>query len=105
MIFDVQVYNEETKEWSWLNPEAVELYAEERGFDHVPVLYRGPYNKEEAYKLTFGPSVYCPKQKVREGVVIKSRLCYNDKRYHADRKSVKWISEDYLNDPTNSDQH
>lgn len=95
VLFDVKVLQPDGT-YKWLNPEEVEHYAKERGFDFVPVLYRGPFKKEEAYKLTSGNSVYCPEQKVREGIVIKSRFEYNDNRMPSNKKVVKWISEDYL---------
>ena len=104
VLFDVKKYNEETKEFYWLSPEEVEAYAKERGFDMVPVLYRGVFNKQIAYELTLGDSVYCPEQKVREGVVIKSRLKYNDISMSSNKRALKYISEVYL-DKDNSDFH
>lgn len=95
VLFDVKVVQEDgtTK---WLNPEEVEVYAYNRGFDFVPVLYTGLFNKEKAYELTKGPSVYAPSQKVREGIVIKSRINYNDEYMSSNKKGVKWLNEKYL---------
>lgn len=103
VLYDVKVLQEDgtTK---WLNPEETETYAKERGFDFVPVLYRGFFNKEKAYELTKGDSVYCSKQKIREGIVIKSRFNYNDDYMPSNKKCVKWISEKYL-EGDNSDFH
>ncbi len=70
--------------------------------DVVPVLYRGPFNKEAAKKLTFGDSVLEPKQKVREGVVIRPIV---DEKCHFGRKVLKLISDEYLLRDDNTDFH
>lgn len=101
MLFDVKVTKEDGSQ-EYLDPEQVEAFAKERGFDLVPVLYRGIFNAEMAKHLSMGPSVYCPSQKVREGVVIKARTEYSN---HSSKKALKLISEDYLNDPSNTDFH
>lgn len=103
VLFDVKVLQEDSSQ-KWLSPDEVEAYAKERGFQFVPVLYRGPYNKEMAYSLTTGDSIYCPKQKIREGIVIKSTDGYNDPLCPSSKKGLKWISEIYL-DKENSDFH
>lgn len=101
VLFDVKV---ETADGSqeYLDPEAAEAYAKERGFDFVPVLYRGVFNPVLAKEVSMGPSVYNSKQKVREGVVIKSRTEYSNA---SSKKALKLISEDYLNDKSNTDFH
>lgn len=103
VLFDVKVLQEDNSQ-KWLSPDEAEAYAKERGFDFVPVLYRGPYNKEMTYELTKGDSIYCPKQKIREGIVIKSTDGYNDPLCPSSKKGLKWISEAYL-DKDNSDFH
>lgn len=105
VIYDVKIHDPSTGSFKWLNPEEVESYAKERGFDHVPVLYVGKFDKDKAYELTKGASIYYPAHKVREGVVIKSRNLYNDLYAHCDRRSLKYVSEDYLNDTSNTDFH
>jgi RNA ligase (TIGR02306 family) len=94
VLFDVktQAGGESSR---WLTPTEVESYARARGFDVVPTLYEGPYNKDLAYELTKGDSVYDPKQKVREGIVIKAKE-YNNTAFSGNKKSLKWISEKYL---------
>jgi RNA ligase (TIGR02306 family) len=87
----------------WLSPDEVKVFAHERGFEMVPVLSQDSFNKETAYSLTFGKSKYNSKQKVREGIVIKSDHNYN--KPDGGRKSLKWISEDYLADKDNTDFH
>lgn len=103
VIFDVKIISNGSEETHWLTPYQVELYAKERGFDVAPRLYVGPFNKQIAYELTKGPSVYCPKQLVREGIVIKA-INYNDKTCAGNKKALKWISEKYL-DKEQSDFH
>lgn len=101
VLFDVKILQEDGKQ-IWLSPTEVQAFAKERGFEMVPVLYEGPYNKELAYSLTKGNSVYCPAQKVREGIVIKKKYDYS---YEGNKQALKWVSEDYLSDDTNTDNH
>lgn len=101
VLFDVKILEADGSQ-RWLSPAEVEAFAVERGFETVPVLYTGPFNKELAYSLTKGPSVYCPKQKVREGIVIKALDGYSNE---GNKKALKWISEDYLADSKNTDFH
>lgn len=101
ILFDVKVLQADGSQ-KWLNPSEVKKFAEERGFTYVPVVYEGPFNKELAYSLTKGPSVFCPAEKIREGIVIKSAENYS---VAGNKQALKWVSEDYLNDPTNTDEH
>lgn len=101
VVFDVKrELPDGTQEF--MNPDDAEAWAKEKGFDFVPVLYRGVFNHHLAKELSMGPSVYCPTQKVREGVVIKAKLEYGS---HSSKKALKLISEDYLNDASNTDFH
>lgn len=104
VLFDVKTFNPDGT-WQWLNPDEAEQYAKDRGFDFVPVLYKGLYSKDEIAKLVSGPSVYCPEQKVREGITIKSRYNYNDPFMSSSKRVVKWINPEYLDDTSNSDNH
>lgn len=101
VLFDVKLLLEDGKQ-KWLTPEEVEAFAKERGFEFVPVLYKGPYNKIFAEGLTKGPSAYSEIQKVREGVVLKARHEYDQE---GNKKALKWISELYLDDKDNTDFH
>ena len=101
VVFDTKVLQPNGK-FKWLNPDEVEALCKERGFEFVPVLYKGPYNREMAYSLTKGPSVYDPKTKVREGIVIKASKDYD---IGGNKKALKWVSEDYLADNKNTDFH
>lgn len=103
VLFDVKKVNED-ETFTWLTPEDVVQYGKERGFDVVPTLYIGNFNADLVKKLTEGDSVYCPSQKIREGVVVKSRLGYNDEYCSSSRRSLKVISEKYL-DKDNTDFH
>lgn len=101
VIFDVKILGADGKQY-WLSPTDVAAFAKERGFEIVPTLYFGPYNKELAYSLTKGNSVYCPTQKVREGIVIKSNEIYSNE---GNKRALKWVSEAYLDDSSNTDFH
>lgn len=100
VLFDLKWQTETSSEFA--SPIVFKSFCDERGFERVPELYKGPYNKDLAYSLTFGPSVYEPKQKIREGIVIKPII---ETTTGMGRKVLKWLSEDYLNDRTNSDNH
>jgi RNA ligase (TIGR02306 family) len=101
VLFDVKVTKEDGSQ-EYLSPNDALKYAKERGFDFVPVLYQGIFNFELAKQLSMGPSVYCPKEKVREGVVIKDALDYSN---HGGKRALKLISEEYLADASNTDDH
>lgn len=101
VVFDVKTMQSDGK-FKWMNPEQVEQFCKDRGFEHVPILYDGPYNRELTYSLTLGPSIYDPKTKVREGVVIKAKQNYS---INGNKKALKWVSELYLDDTSNTDDH
>lgn len=101
VIFDVRLLQPDGTQ-KWLNPEEAEAYAKERGFDFVPVLYKGPYSQAIVQQHTSGPSVLCPSEKIREGCVVKSRYNYDQDQ---SKRAMKSINPDYLNDPTNTDNH
>lgn len=99
ILFDVKKLNADGTQ-RWLNPDEVEMYAFDRGFQTVPVLYRGTFNLEIAKQLTVGDSVLAPSQKVREGVVVKSLDNYDE---FGNKRALKVISEIYLDDSSNTD--
>lgn len=101
VLFDVKIVLDDGQQ-EYLNPGLVEAFASAKGFDFVPVLYRGPFNAELAKQLSMGPSVYNPKQKVREGIVIKTEQDYGS---NGGKRALKLISEDYLADASNTDEH
>jgi RNA ligase (TIGR02306 family) len=100
VIFDVRTLQPDGTQ-KWLNPEEAETFAKERGFDFVPVLYRGPFNKELLIEHTSGPDAYCSDEKIREGCVIKSRYDYD---LFGNKKALKSINPDYL-DGDHGDNH
>ena len=101
VLFDVKRLNPDGTQ-TWLSPKEVMAFAIERGFETVPLVYAGPFNKEMTYTLTKGPSLYDPKQKVREGIVIKATENYS---IEGNKQALKWVSEDYLDDKSNTDFH
>jgi RNA ligase (TIGR02306 family) len=101
VLFDVKKEREDGSQ-EFLDPDEVEAYAHERGFDFVPVLYRGPFQLEQAKALSQGPSVYSATQTVREGCVIKRAKGYGEM---GTKHAKKLINPAYLDDQTNSDFH
>lgn len=95
VLFDVKVTKEDGSQ-QYLNPEEAEEYANQRGFTFIPVLYRGPFVREQVEKLASGPSVYDGREKVREGIVIKARYDYDN---GGGKKALKWINPDFLDKP------
>ena len=101
-VFDIKKLAEDKKSNQWLTVGEVTDFCKERALPTVPVLYRGPHSKELAKEYTLGASALYTGQKVREGIVIrdpKETTCY------AGKKFFKLISEDYLSDETNTDNH
>lgn len=100
VLFDLKIQTEEESRYvdSWQFFE----FCKERNFEAVPILYQGPFNLEKIKALTLGNSVYEPSQKIREGVVIKPQ---DETHCSIGRKFLKLISEDYLNDKSNTDFH
>lgn len=103
VLFDVKVLQDDGTQ-KWLLPKEVEAYGKERGFDVVPTLFRGNFSSiDECKVFAKGNSIYCPEQKVIEGVVIKSAEDYNDPSNN--KRGLKLISEAYLSDKSNTDFH
>lgn len=102
VLFDVKQLNPDGSQ-KWLSPEEVQIFAKERGFDFVPVLYTGVFDKDKAKALSMGPSVYYPGEDTREGCVIKSRYKYTD--VVGNKRALKLVSEEYLADNNNTDNH
>lgn len=102
ILFDVKITEADGTQ-RWLDPDEVAVFADERGFKMVPEIYRGTYNNLDFVKqFTIGPSVLCPEQKVREGVVVKAWKNYSE---YGNKRALKVISEAYLDDHTNTDNH
>lgn len=102
ILFDVKVRNDDGT-YRWLNPDEVAQFANDRGFDMVPEVYRGTFNSLEFAKTySEGPSLLWPDEKVREGIVVKA---FNDYDEYGNKRALKVISEVYLDDHTNTDEH
>lgn len=101
VLFDVKVEQPDCSQ-EYLDPEKAEEYAKERGFDFVPTLYKGIFNAEMAKQLVTGNSVYCPQEKVKEGIVVKIRTGYS---VNGSKQALKMINEAYLDDMSNTDNH
>lgn len=102
VLFNVKVQSPDGAKW--LSPDEAEAYALERGFDFVPVLYRGKFDKEKIFNLVKQSSKYHPPTKVMEGIVIKSASDYNNTTLSSSKKELKLINEVYL-DKDQSDFH
>jgi RNA ligase (TIGR02306 family) len=102
VLFDVKIQGPEAA--TWLNPQEVEAYAKQRGFDFVPVLYQGKFNKEKIETLVKQPSTYFPNHKIMEGVVVKSLTDYNNTVLSSAKKVLKFINPVYL-DKDQTDFH
>lgn len=101
VLFDVKILNPDGTQ-EWLKPNEVELYALDRGFTIVPIVYKGPYSKELIYSMTKGPSLFDPNEKVREGIVIKAKENYS---LEGNKKALKFVNEEYLDNKENTDNH
>lgn len=101
ILFDVKVRQADGS-FRWLNPDEVNNFARQREFDMVPELYVGPYNLALVKTLAEGPSVLCPTEKVREGCVVKLRDGYS---LEGNKQALKVVSEAYLSDQSNTDEH
>jgi RNA ligase (TIGR02306 family) len=110
IIFDIMVTGKEMEETNeglqdpngYLDFFYVQELCRSIGLETVPVLYSGPYDAVKAKELTVGNSVLAPKQKVREGVVIKPLL---EEKCHIGRKVLKLISDEYYLRDDNTDFH
>lgn len=102
ILFDVKIRNTEGT-YRWLSPDEVRLYADSRGFDMVPEVYRGPFiSLEFAKQHSEGPSVLWPQEKVREGIVVKAFDNYDE---YGNKRALKVVSEVYLDNHKNTDNH
>jgi len=96
VVFDVM------KDGRWLNHDELVTWCAIADLPMVPILYRGPYYQETLDKMTVGPSVLCPAQKVREGAVVRPAV---DRVGACGRVVLKNINPAYLLDKDNSDFH
>lgn len=86
IIFDVMINGK------YIDPMDAKEFCKERNLPYMNILYVGPFSWDLLDKYVAGPSVLCPEQKVREGIVIRplhESMCY------AGRKIFKDINPDY----------
>lgn len=96
VVFEVK------RDGEWMDPATVRQFCADHGLMMVPLLYRGPFNMDKITELSGGDSVLCPKQKIREGVVVRSAdsgICA------AGRTVFKVINPEYLMQKHNTDWH
>jgi RNA ligase (TIGR02306 family) len=88
----------------WADPIMTKSSIERRGLPYVPVLTIKKYGSmKENEQFTLGPSVLDPNTKVREGCVIKSYFNYD--QGDGQKKALKYVSSDYLDNKKNTDWH
>jgi hypothetical protein len=91
-IFDVLVTNDRGDQ-SFLDWAGVEHFGSSLLLPLVPVLYKGSYKPEIIDQWVQGESVVSPKQKVREGCVIKPQV---EQQCWMGRKFLRAINPEYL---------
>lgn len=92
IVFDIAEFGSDKKAHFLNLDEALKL-AKAMGIPWVPLLYLGNFDKTQILAMRDGPSVLCPEQKVREGVVVKPIF---ESACHMGRKILKFISDLYL---------
>jgi RNA ligase (TIGR02306 family) len=102
VIFDVKILAEDKKSTQWLKFDELEKWCKERDLPLVPVLYRGTYTKDLAKQYSMGPTSMLNGTETREGIVIRDP---NETSCYMGKKWLKLISELYLDDDTNTDNH
>ncbi len=96
VVFDIM------KDGRYLDTKDAIKFCEERGLTFVPVLYTGEYDYEIVQELATGDSVFCPEQKVIEGVVVKT---VKEHVGYYGRSILKFLSDEYLLNKNNTDFH
>ncbi len=91
-IFDVLVTNDRGEQF-YLDWHGVDHFARATGLPLVPVLYKGSYKPEIINDWVEGASILDPKQKVREGCVIKPEV---ETKCWIGRKMLRAINPEYL---------
>lgn len=65
-----------------------------RNLPMAPIVYTGRFNLDALKDHTKGPSRLCPKQEVREGIVVRPE--HKEENSYAGRKILKMINDEYL---------
>lgn len=100
-VFDVKVLAADKQSTRWLTVDEVFQFCVERKLPMVPILYRGPHSMETAKEYTEGTS-YLGGKDVKEGIVIRDPI---ETSSYMGKKWLKLISEDYLDNKDNTDNH
>jgi len=95
-VFDV-IRNEK-----YLNTREAVNFCKARGLIFVPILYTGEYHYDIVQNLAVGNSVFCPSQKVIEGVVVKT---VKEEVGYYGRSILKFLGDAYLLNKNNTDFH
>lgn len=105
-LFDVMI-DDRFQSWSTIMDIAAKL-----GLDTVPLLYEGPFDKQKILSLRDGPTTIAGATHLREGVVVNSDpedvvSIYNEdgSLSYNGRKTLKYISDDYLERSGAKDGH
>jgi RNA ligase (TIGR02306 family) len=94
VLFDVMVDGN-----LYTGPYWVEHVAEKLGLGTCPALYIGDFDMDKIKAYLEGPSILCPEQKVREGLVVRSMYGMGT----TNRPIFKWISPAYLMQKNNTE--
>lgn len=87
VIFDVM------RDGQFVDSVITDMVSTSLGLENVPIIFIGPFHKDQIYTLRDGPSKLAPVQKVREGVVVKP---LKERTSHMGRVVLKYISDEYL---------
>lgn len=102
-VYDIKdVSDPEVKNHRWLNHDEFLAKVKELGLETVPQLYTGPWSMTKALEHRDGDSTI-GRQKVREGVVVKPVI--ERSSTSMGRVILKFISDNYYLDTTNTDHH
>lgn len=87
-VFDIK------RDGQYLDQDSVDYLCAFYGLPHAPIEYIGPFmSREFVRQFVDGPSTLCDKQKVREGVIIKSA---SEQMTYMGRKILKFKSDEFL---------
>lgn len=99
VVFDIQTLNNQEKttiikdktEMVYVGNEQFQAMVRDLNLPTCPEVFRGKFKDCNVELLKQGPSVLCPEQKVREGIVVKSLI-----EHPVVRKVAKIINPEYL---------
>lgn len=96
-VFDIHVGSQGMSGSYYLSDIALSEACQAMGLERVPVLYRGPFDKEIMKKHTTGRETVSGKAThIREGIVIRPQLEMFCNALPSNRLQLKSVSEDYL---------